>query len=358
MRRSASDGDPYSLVLVDLRMPGIDGWQLASEVISDSLFSGTRMILLTPEGLGSGEAKMKLLRWFNGYLTKPVKRAELLAEVFRVLTLEYEPELAELEPAEELEEAGEVEEIPAAPAEIEEPQGARILVVEDHEVNQQLFQTILEKLGHRVFLAGDGLQAVETAEQAEFDLIFMDIQMPNMNGYDATRKLREMGVQTPIIAVTASALQEEQKKAIASGMNHCLTKPFKKKDLVPVLRQWLPGRSTQEEVTVFDFSKAVDTFMGQEDVVRSVISSFLEKVEDQLSQIPAALDSGDLERVGQEAHSIKGGAWNLEARPLGDAARMLEDTSKAGDRDAVRTAFQKLQEEYEKFKAAAASFIE
>ncbi len=369
MRRSASDGDPYSLVLVDLRMPGIDGWQLASEVISDSIFSGTRMILLTPEGLGSGEAKMKLLRWFNGYLTKPVKRAELLAEVFRVLTLEYEPELAELEPVEELEEAGEVEEIPAAPAEIEEPQGARILVVEDHEVNQQLFQTILEKLGHRVFLAGDGLQAVETAEQAEFDLIFMDIQMPNMNGYDATRKLREMGVQTPIIAVTASALQEEQKKAIASGMNHCLTKPFKKKDLVPVLLQWLPGRSTQEEVvvqdsgkqnggTIFNFSKAVDTFMGQEDVVRSVISSFLEKVEDQLSQIPAALDSGDLERVGQEAHSIKGGAWNLEARPLGDAAHMLEDTSKAGDRDAVRTAFQKLQEEYKKLKAVAASFIE
>ena len=98
--------------------------------------------------------------------------------------------------------------------------------------------------------------------------------------------------------------------------------------------------------------------MGREDVVRNVISSFLEKVEDQLSQIPAALDSGDLERVRQEAHSIKGGAWNLEARPLGDAARELEDTSKAGDRDAVRTASQKLQEEYEKFKAVAASFIE
>jgi len=369
MRRSASDGDPYSLVFVDLRMPGIDGWQLASEVISDTLLNGTRMILLTPEGLGSGEAKMKLLGWFNGYLTKPVKRAELLAEVFRVLTIEYEPELAELESAEELEEAGEVEEIPAAAAEIEEPHGARILVVEDHEVNQQLFQTILEKLGHRVFLAGDGLQAVETAGQAEFDLIFMDIQMPNMNGYDATRKLREMGVQTPIIAVTASALQKEQKKAIAAGMNHCLTKPFKKKDLVPVLKAWLRSPSTQEEVvvqasmrqnggTVFDFSKAVDTFMGQEGVVRNVLSSFLDKVETQLSQIPTALDSGDLERVRQEAHSIKGGAWNLEARPLGDAARELEDTSRAGDPDAARTAIQKLQEEYEKLKAVAASFIE
>lgn len=368
MRRAASDGDPYSLVFVDLRMPGIDGWQLASEVISDTLLSGARMILLTPEGLGSGEAKMKLLRWFNGYLTKPVKRAELLAEVFRVLTVEYEPELEELESVEEVEGAGEVEEIPATAAEIEEPRGARILVVEDHEVNQLLFQSILEKLGHRVFLAGDGLQAVETAGRTEFDLIFMDIQMPNMNGYDATKKLREMGVQTPIIAVTASALQEEQKKAIAAGMNHCLTKPFKKKDLVPVLSQWLRGPSTREEVAVqdsgkqsgeivFDFSKAVEAFMGREDVVRNVLSSFLEKLETQVSQIPAALDRGDLERVKQEAHSIKGGAWNLEARPLGDAARMLEDTSKAGDRDAACTAFHQLQEESEKLKAVAASFI-
>jgi PAS domain S-box-containing protein len=367
MRRSASDGDPYSLVLVDLRMPGIDGWQLASEVISDTLLNGTKMILLTPEGLGSGEAKMKLLRWFNGYLTKPVKRAELLTEVFRVLTREYEPELAELESAEELEGIGEVEEILSTAAEIEEPQGAGILVVEDHEVNQQLFKTILEKLGHRVFLAGDGLEAVEAAGQAEFDLIFMDIQMPNMNGYDATRKLREMGVQTPIIAVTASALQEEQKKAIAAGMNHCLTKPFKKKDLVPVLRQWLRDPSTRKEAAardsgmhrgVFDFSKAVDAFMGREDVVRNVISSFIDNVADQLSQIPAALASGDLERVSREAHSIKGGAWNLEARPLGDAAGKLEDTSKAGDRDAAGIAFQELQKEYKKLKAAAASFFE
>jgi len=348
MKRSASDGDPYSLVLVDLRMPGIDGWQLASRVIADTLLSGTRMILLTPEGLGSGEAKMKLLRWFNGYLTKPVKRGELLAEVLRVLTIEQEPELAELEPVEELEGVGEAE----------EARGARILVVEDHEVNQQLFQTILNKLGHQVFLAGDGLQAVEAAGRVEFDLIFMDIQMPNMNGYEATRKLREMGVRTPIIAVTASALQEEQKRAIAAGMNHCLTKPFKKKDLLPVLNEWLRGPSTQEEVTVFDFSKAVDTFMGREDIVGKVISSFLDKVEDQLSRIPTALESGDLERIRQEAHSIKGGAWNLEARPLGDAAAELEDTSRAGDRDTVRTAFRKLQEEYEKFKAAAASCIE
>jgi len=366
MRRAAGN-DSYALVLVDLRMPGIDGWQLASEVISDPLLTGMKLILLTPEGLGSGEAKMKLLRWFHGYLSKPVKRGALLAEVFRVLTGEYEPELAELEPAEELELAEEPEEITAAAEEGVLP-GARVLVVEDHEVNRQLFKTILEKLGHRVTLAGDGLKAVEAAERERFDLIFMDIQMPNMNGYDATRKLREMGVQTPIIAVTASALQEEQKRALAAGMNHCLTKPFKKKDLVPVLDRWLPGTSSRPGAAagaatestgdgVFDFPKAVDAFMGREDVVRNVLSTFLKTGQVQIARIRAALDKGELEVIRQEAHSMKGGAWNLAADPLGEAARQLEETAKAGEGEATRSVFASLQEEFERLKKAALPYV-
>jgi CheY-like chemotaxis protein/HPt (histidine-containing phosphotransfer) domain-containing protein len=361
MRRSAAEREePFELVLVDLRMPGIDGWQLASEVIADPLLTGVKLILLTPEGLGSGEAKMKLLKWFHGYLGKPVKRRALLAEVFRALTMEYEPDLAELEPVEELDELG--------PAAAEQVAGAHVLVVEDHEVNQQLFRTILEKLGHQVMLAADGLEAVKAAEHERYDLIFMDIQMPNMNGYDATRKLREMGVQTPIIAVTASAHLAEQEKALEAGMNHCLTKPFKKKDLVPVLDQWLPqarnhsgcagGDPAQDtEERIFDFRKAVDTFMGREDVLRNVLTGFLDTTKEQLARIPEALQDGDLDAVRREAHSIKGGASNLTAKPLGEAAGMLEETAKAGDMEASRQAFASLQAEYERLKSKAAAYI-
>jgi CheY-like chemotaxis protein/HPt (histidine-containing phosphotransfer) domain-containing protein len=359
--------DPYALVLVDRRMPGIDGWQLASEVISDPLLAGMKLILLTPEGLGSGEAKMRLLRWFNGYLSKPVKRGALLAEVFKVLTLEYEPALAELEAAEEAELVEELEEIPEAggePVEQGKPPGVRILVVEDHRVNQQLFKTILEKLGHQVFLAGDGAQALEAVGRQQYELIFMDVQMPNMNGYDATRKLREMGIGIPIIAVTASAQKEVQEKAKAAGMNHCLTKPFKKRDLIPVLDQWLPAAAQEAEPgvqqpssgsEVFDFRRVVEAFMGQEEVVRDVLSSFLMTVEDQIARLPAAIEGAELEGVRQEAHAMKGGAWNLSAAALGDAARTLEEAAKAGDSDACRTAFGQLQGEFERLKIATAS---
>jgi two-component system sensor histidine kinase/response regulator len=354
-------------------MPGIDGWQLASEVTADPRLEGMKLILLTPEGLGSGEAKMKLLKWFQGYLSKPVKRGALLAEVFRVLTAEYEPELAELEPAEEGE-AEQIREVAAAPAGGEELGGARILVVEDHEVNQQLFKTILEKLGHRVVLASDGLEAVKAARQGRYDLIFMDIQMPNMNGYDTTRKMRGMGVQTPIIAVTASARQEEQSRAIAAGMNHCLTKPFKKRDLVPVLERWLSGlppireepaggqepaggRVRDAGQTVLDFQKAVEAFLGREDVVRSVLSSFMETVDAQILRIPAALEGGELALVMREAHSMKGGAWNLAAGALGEAARNLEDAARAEDHQAARRAFTAVLEEVRRLKKAAGPYV-
>jgi CheY-like chemotaxis protein len=310
-----------------------------------------KLILLTPEGLGSGEAKMKLLRWFHGYLGKPVKRRALLAEVFRVLTAEHEPELAELEPAGELEEV--------SPEPTERGTGARILVAEDHEVNRQLFKTILEKLGHQVVLARDGLEAVEAAGGGRYDLIFMDIQMPNLNGYDATRKLREMGVRTPIIAVTASALQTEQKRALEAGMDHCLTKPFKKKDLVPILDQWLPAdphATGDGEEQVFDFAGAVDAFLGREDVLRSVLASFLQTTEEQIARFLSALEDGDWETVRREAHSIKGGAWNLSAQALGEAARLLEETAAAGKTDSSAEALAGLQGEFERFKRAAAPY--
>jgi CheY-like chemotaxis protein len=205
----------------------------------------------------------------------------------------------------------------------------------------------------------------------------MDIQMPNMNGYDAARKLREMGLDTPIVAVTASALAEEQNKAIDAGMNQCLTKPFKKKDLLPVLDRWLVGggagsESTaaselaaaserapnpQVEETVLDFRRAVQAFMGREDVVRSVLASFLKTAEGQIARLQAALKAGELEELRQEAHSLKGGAWNLAADPLGEAARQLEEAAKAGEVDRASTCIAALQGEFVRLKSAAEPYV-
>jgi signal transduction histidine kinase/CheY-like chemotaxis protein len=236
LRASTSAGRPYRAALVDLRLPGMDGWQLASEVNADKSINQTRLVLMTPAGLGGPEAKMKLLRWFDGYLYKPVKRQELLSGLLRILAAESELETVEEEEQTLGEELG-----GAVPPGLAGPP-IRVLVAEDHPVNRELSRTVLERLGCEVVLAVDGLEAVEAGSAEGFDLILMDIQMPRLNGYAATRRLRERGVTAPIVAVTASAAPEERRQALAAGMDDFLAKPFKKQDLVPVLARWVGVR--------------------------------------------------------------------------------------------------------------------
>jgi HPt (histidine-containing phosphotransfer) domain-containing protein len=137
-------------------------------------------------------------------------------------------------------------------------------------------------------------------------------------------------------------------------MNHCLTKPFKKKDLVPILGQWIPqGHQGAGEEEIFDFPDAVDAFLGREDVLSTVLASFLRTTKDQIARIPLSIVDGDLETVRREAHSIKGGAWNLAARSLGEAARLLEETAAAGKTESLAGALARLKREFERLKRAA-----
>ena len=326
--RARSDRNIH-LAIVDLRMPGMDGWQFASEVNADKVINSTKLILQTPAGMSGAEAKMKLLKWFDGYLGKPVKRGELLEKVFRVVNSGFDLETVGVEEVDEL------KAFISLAAVRKEERSLRILVAEDHEVNQMLFKTILEKMGYLVEPAMDGLEAVKAVAKVHFDLIFMDIQMPNMNGYQATEKIRALGFKGPIIAVTANAIKEEIAKSRRAGMDDFLTKPFKQKDLLPYLKKWLPdGRAdgeenpesgeTAETEELFDFEKAVETFMGKEEVVKKLLSSFTDKVDGQIKALKAAVKNQDFEVVRVEAHSIKGGAWNLQAKKLGDAAAELE----------------------------------
>jgi two-component system sensor histidine kinase/response regulator len=347
LHAAAAAGAPFQVAIIDLRMPDMDGWQLASEINADKSINSTRLILLTPAGLSGEEAKMKLLRWFNGYLGKPVKRGQLLELLFRVISSEIDLEIIETEAEEETAELLEV-----AGTTVER-RLYRILAAEDHEVNRQLFKIILEKEGYSVELAADGREALRKVLHNRYDLIFMDIQMPNMNGHEATEQIRAQGIETPIIAVTASTLPEEIRKCLQAGMNDCLTKPFKKKDLLPLLEKWLPAapsgqspaaaagatqaaageagsgaRAARSEREVFDFQKAVETFLGNEEILRSVLATFVEKGVSQLQLLEAALGNEDLDAVRMEAHSIKGGALNLGAVPLGRAAGGLEAAGK------------------------------
>ncbi len=365
LRSRAGSGTAFDLCIVDQVMPGMDGWQFASEVNSDTHLHGISLFLMSPSGKSGDEAKMKLLRWYQGYLSKPVRKGRLFREMTRIfLSNDGVEELEELEAVpEELEE---LEEAAAAGSEaaelVEELTGSTILVAEDHEVNQQLFKTILENIGHEVDIASNGIEAVQAAKNRRYDIIFMDVQMPEMNGYEATESIRSLGIDTPIVAVTASAQRGEEEKCINVGMSGFLIKPFKKRDLLPVLDKWL-GRqddrySAAEEknpdrgpkTDLLDWEDALDTFMGKEEILKKVLLSFLDKLEEQVPQLRSAAEKKDLTAVRGLAHGLKGGSLNLSARALGEAARGLEEAAADGRAEKLQDLMTVFETAYSEFK--------
>jgi two-component system, sensor histidine kinase and response regulator len=370
LRGKAGTPEAFLTALIDLRLPGMDGWQLASEVNADTGINATRLILLTPFGLSAEEAKMKLLRWFDAYLTKPVTKAALLEALFRVSSQE-----AELEGADESAEAAE----PAEPSDEAAAQGVRVLLAEDNEVNQELFATILRKLGYPLETARDGREAVQKAMAGRFDIVFMDVQMPVLNGLEAAREMRAAGFGAPIVAVTASVRKEDRAQCRESGMDDILSKPFRKQELAAMLEKWgsragaagLPAAGKGEaapaggpaaepspprvDPLVFDAAAALEAFLGEAKVLRRVLGGFLAKVDSRIPLLARAIEEADHDTVRLEAHGIKGSALNLTARRVGAAAAGLEEAGRQRDAAAEKACFSDLATAFRIFKERAAA---
>jgi CheY-like chemotaxis protein len=214
-----------------------------------------------------------------------------------------------------------------------------VLVAEDYPTNQQVVANHLKQAGLEYQIASDGEQAVEAFKNGRFDLVLMDIQMPRMDGYQATRLIREFEAQrpqessegsdgppprVPIVALTAHAMKGFRDQCLAAGMDDYATKPFRKSDLLAVLQRWLPDtlehqpgavparpavreEEVDQEDQPMDYARAVDEFEGDEDLVREVLDSFLETAQGQMREMADALEQGDHKIIARHAHSIKGG---------------------------------------------------
>lgn len=350
--------------LIDQNMPGMDGWRLAAEIHSEKTTSSIPLILLIPEGEGAQESKMRLLTWFNGYISKPVNVQDLFNTIEQAVT-----EITELESPEE-------KDIEIALEQIESNElPLQILLVEDHAINQELYTILLEKFGCTVEIANNGAEAVEKAQKKPFDIILMDIFMPVMDGYEATKHIRELGFSKPIIAITASAIKGEHDKCIRAGMNDVLVKPFKRKDLETMLRFWsnkstnsiAPNTENQQEmpitqsadtpfIEIFDYHELLATFLDNEDTVKNLINRFIKKIEDQYSQLMEAFNGGNIQAVRELAHSIKGASWNMTAKKLGNLARDIEYAAKDNDTEGIVRLFSPFERALQEFIATARPF--
>ena len=359
LRHASKKGCAYQLCFLDMIMPVMDGWRLAAEIHNDEGIKKANLILTAPHGLMGSDTKMTLLKWFKAYINKPVKRGRLADTITAVV--------GEVQELEELDEPGEVFDLQKTPEgkELHKNEitgNPLILVVEDHPVNQKLFAMIIDKLGCRSVLAGDGREAVEKNLATPADLIFMDIQMPGMNGYEATEILRKQGFNKPIIAVTASSISDEMEQCFQSGMNDILIKPFQKTDIEKMLRKWLytPPRETaaaRGSTAVFNPAEMLNTFMNEKELTLSLLSRFLERTEIQIKNILEFKNAKDWENARMEAHAIKGAALTMSGKELGELAFRLEQAFRNIDRDEMEAAYPLIKTAFRNYKKEAEIYI-
>jgi CheY-like chemotaxis protein len=243
-----------------------------------------------------------------------------------------------------------------------------ILIVEDYLVNQKLFGLIMDKLGCPSVSAENGLEALERVEAQSPDLIFMDLQMPRMDGFEATKELRRRGYKGPIIAVTASTLDGEEEKCARSGFNDMLFKPFKRPEIEGMLAKWLGGGTAASPDSgtvvggtsgsdILDGRELLATFMDNRETVNSLLVRFIERTESELGTIPQKEAAEDWEEGRRIAHTIKGGARTLTGKELGYAASLLEEAFFNKDTQGIADALVKVKEGLSHFKEAAEAFV-
>jgi PAS domain S-box-containing protein len=235
LRNAAQRGEPFDLAILDLQMPDMDGLELARRIKAESPISPTRLILLTSLGR-RGDAKAAQDAGIAAYLTKPIRQSQLYDCLSLVI-------------AHSSQAAAGTAQSPAplitrhSLSEVQAQSRRRILIAEDNPVNQKVAVKMIEKLGYRVDVAGNGREAIEALERIPYAIVFMDCHMPEMDGFEATRAVRcreAGGRRTPIIAMTANAMQEDRQQCLAAGMDDFLSKPVAGKALAATLNRWLP----------------------------------------------------------------------------------------------------------------------
>ena len=243
----------------------------------------------------------------------------------------------------------------------------KILVAEDNLVNQKVAVCMLEKLGHTALVANDGLEAVEKWRTGEFSLIFMDCQMPEMSGYEATEEIRRLeqgGGHTPIVALTAHAMKGDRQRCLDSGMDDYLSKPVSLDQLRVCVDRWLALQVEEEEAgfdercdtlsDVIDWNAILRSVGNDEEILREILEIYVDDTPRQLEGLTRSLEEGDAETACRHAHTIKGSSANVGAHLCRGIALELEQQARAGDLSTAPQLLKTLQTQFGLVKNAIA----
>ena len=329
----------FALVLLDVHMPDVDGFRVAEQIRNSYKHQEIKVILLTSASRPGDVARCRQLG-ISGYLSKPIKQSELFDAIVTAMAEhgrkreQHENTSASIQPSE---------------------RSLRVLLAEDNPVNQMLAVRLLEKLGHKVQVVNNGKEAIGQAQAEAFDLILMDVQMPEMDGLEATTTIRaqEAGTRNhvPIVAITAHAMKGDKEKCLSTGMDGYLSKPIRinelKQAIAEVEKKQNMLQSPQQNSfrAIGQLELLLDSVMGDRALLREMAELWLLDSAKQERQIRRGLDSGDAMMVQRAAHALKGSVGTFQASAAQEAAKQLEISAKDVDLAGAKKAFERLSTE-------------
>ncbi|MCK5147652.1 response regulator [bacterium] len=341
MKSATSEGYGFDIVLLDVMMPEMDGFTLAKHIVGDTELCQTRIIMISSAAEILSERRQIELGLY-GFLQKPVRQTELMELVQCV----FEGKQKEEGRSEQMTKKNKMAD------------GIHILLAEDNKMNQELAVAILEGEGYSVDVAENGIKALEMLEVKSYDLVLMDIQMPLMDGWIATREIRKSEStykDIPVIAMTAHAMQGDREKCLAAGMDDYISKPINTRELFRILEENTTPVMSEEEPTnketeiqiesevKINSAKVIERIGGNEKLYMKICEIFIDDTPQLFLQLKEAVNSDELRDTERLAHSIKSSSANIGADQLADIALDMEKAAGNGDLNKVSSLFDKYQ---------------
>ena len=358
MKKAHACGEPFTLALLDWMMPETDGFDLAKQILHDSDLAQTVLILLSSTGRTKVAAQCREMG-VAGYLTKPVKQSELFDTIATAIGGRNE--------------SGEPPVAPVKSPASSPARSLRVLLAEDNAVNQRLVVKLMEKKGHTLVVANNGLEALAALEHEKFDVVLMDVQMPEMGGFEAAGRIRERekstGEHIPVIAMTAHALKGDRERCLEAGMDGYVSKPIQSRLLFeamenvvpsPVLaasfEEKLPLDTTAVDTRAFDREAALAMIDGDTELLGELVELFMTESVELLDQIRKAIAQRDAKGLERAAHSMKGSAAAFCGESARVVAQTLEDMGERGEFDQAEAVANDLETEVTRLTNALAEY--
>jgi len=335
--KSNNSKNPFALIFLDSHMPDMDGLTLAHHIKKTS--PSIPMILLTSAGV-NGDAQRCLKAGIDGYLIKPIIAKDLLDIILTVLGLSKSLSINKLITRDITHENHKI---------------LTILIAEDNEINRQFIIHLLTNAGHKTKAASNGSEVLLAYEKHDFDLILMDVQMPIMDGFEATKHIREIekttGKHVPIVALTAHTMKGDDEKCIKAGMDHFLSKPVKPEELFVLLSRFehnrkeplmtTPEPENHSSDTPVDWSILKNSVGDNKAIINATVQSFILNIPAHVTELKEAIDSGDLEEMKKKAHKLKGSLAFFTKGPAYTNAFTIEHCGSDCKQEDIRNLFEK-----------------